>query len=1745
MKWPILHFVFDRRRLIVTALSVLALTMLLRFATQPLYAQSNIITFGAGRGIHLVDPDGHNVLPISVSADSTVNATLFPLNPAAFVQRYLAYEPYSPQPIDTTELSATVTWAVSLNGTSYGELSSLPLPPTPSFSQSVSSGIYVIRAADEHGSSATAYTVVSRNVLVVKRGTGGQILVWASSLQERTPVAAMTVTLYDNTGNAFATGTTDTDGLVTFDVGTAMPLMAVGRTASDTTIAGLDWQWRLQNGRWTWSDPAQERYRFYLYTDRPLYRPGQVVHYHAVIRQHAVTGYTPLANTEPVTVALRDGRNNLMDTMTVTADEFGTINGTFQLSDEPPLGRYTVAVTIDGQTETQPLYIEEYRKPEYAVDVSMPSAYALSGATVPVTIDAAYYFGQPVADASIELKIYRQRLYRYTSWWNRRMYESYGSRTLVDTRTGETDSTGQWQTDLATAAWAVDDYDFHYTVEATVTDAREVPVSGRGTFNLYWNSFTVQVGTEKYGYGVGEPVAVTVSAQNHDKTARPNQPVTVRVIRPGCCGSPDTDVVAPQQLTTDGTGTVTVTYTTLAIGWYQLLVTALDDRGQFVTTTRSLWIYGEDRFGWSTGESDELTIVADRDSYAPGDTAQLLIQSKTTGMALLTLERAGVHTERIVQLDGPLTTVAIPISSDFAPNIFAHIHLFQPSQADNSDGANHLREGRLLSAQVALQVPIPEKRLTVAVRDLAADYAPGTEVPLTIQVTDHAGAPVRAQVAIALVDEALYALKADLAADLFDTFYGPSENTVATFESLVHQPQWNSWDRSAPIDEVGDEDETNDTSGDLQTRRNFQDTAYWNPTLVTDATGRVTTRVRLPDNLTTWRIIVRAVDAESAVGETRDQLLVTQELIARPALPRFAVVGDRFQAGLVAQNFTSGATNATGHMTSPALTLLGEPSHSFTLPQNGTATAHWTAVASFAGNGVVTTTLATPVGGDQVALSLPIKPFAVPERWSAAGLAAPLATETFTMPLNTVHEATALTVRLSPSLALGVVDGLDTLIDYPYGCVEQTMSRVLPTAVAAQAFATLGVENPRAAELPTIVNQGLQKLYGFQHSDGSWGWFYDDDGGLYLTSYVLFGLTATEQAGFTVDPAVIERGFTYIDDHLGQATDVGTKAYALYVKAVAGRGDLAAAQALLGQLAEMDTAMQAALALALQRGGDLAGAGQVAQHILATVTESPTTAFWALPQDEWAWSHWRTMASTEKNTALALRALTAIAPESPLLPKVVRWLMQQRRGAAWSNTQATAFAVLGLADYAVTQGELQAAYNYTVTLNGVAVQQGAVVPGTMKPLPPLVLTGDALRTGDNTLVISRSAAAAPLYYTALLERQRYYDAFAPTASADQGLALTRTYRLLEGTPRSDGAYDLGDLVEVTLQVTSQSRMSYLLVEDPIPAGFEVVNERLNAVSYGADSYSSEWRFFWMDWGYNRKNIRDDRVEFFVTDLWPGTHTLTYQMRATTAGTFGVLSAQAYPMYNDAIWGRSATTQLQVQPERLAQPPQLAGDFDQNCQITDLDVQLAAAAWGTATAQRNIVADTNVDLQDLAAVAARRGASCRADRVQPTASPVKLSLLGETISQSAWIGEPVRVTIRRGDIEGSGGVAPTLNGYGVTLNYDPTRLGFADIIIHGQTASTLPLGPVVDATAGTVRFGAHELATAHGFDTLIDPNQPLATVTFTGQAVGDTTVTLVAATAVDREGRQLSTTVANRAGIVSIHGKQIFLPIMAR
>jgi hypothetical protein len=492
---------------------------------------------------------------------------------------------------------------------------------------------------------------------------------------------------------------------------------------------------------------------------------------------------------------------------------------------------------------------------------------------------------------------------------------------------------------------------------------------------------------------------------------------------------------------------------------------------------------------------------------------------------------------------------------------------------------------------------------------------------------------------------------------------------------------------------------------------------------------------------------------------------------------------------------------------------------------------------------------------------------------------------------------------LSHSLAANLLDGLDYLTGYPYGCVEQTMSRALPNAVIGRAFTELGVDPGRKEALTPLVRAGLQRLYGYQHNDGGWGWWFDDATHDYQTAWVVFGLSVTKQAGFEVDDSVIDRGSQWLEKNLAKM-DERTRAYALYSLAVAGYGDLAATQTLAGRAYALDTASQAELALALHTLGDHTGAQALLDRLAEAAVRRGDYVYWPQPHEDGHYYE-KTMASTTRSTALALQAFIAIRPDHPFTPGIVAWLLSQRRINGWGSTNETAYTILALTDHLVA-ARAAARVSLTITLNGRELVSDTLA--AHGPAYRLVISATQLAAGPNLLAV-RTTSAAKLYYRVT---QRAYLGVAEVPAAGM-IGLTRRY-VDPKTGATLTSVQVGQLVKVVLAIDIPQEGNFMILEDRLPGGLEALNESLNNTSHEAgvsEWYGDEYFYRWSSLGYNNKEIHADRVSFFITNLLKGSHTYSYLARATQAGTFTALPAEAYAMYDASLWGRSASAQMTV------------------------------------------------------------------------------------------------------------------------------------------------------------------------------------------------------------------------------------------
>ncbi|MEZ4643968.1 MAG: Ig-like domain-containing protein [Chloroflexota bacterium] len=1465
--------------------------------------------FGYGPNAQILDANGRRAVQFQsfVAAPVNLQFELYSLTLPQFLDSYATgYRDWSgwgersESRLNTEGTTLRASWqmetAVSIQ--EWGNVQEVIIP------DDVPPGLYILNLVAPQINDQI-FLVISSNTLTIKQADE-QLLTWVTDINGQS-VADIPVRVYAHDGSLLAEGRTNADGLVHTQLpaneegesAAGDPLLVVAQNGSDITISGL-------TGSWGWyKSSSSQSSAAYIITDRPIYKPGQTVYFKATVRQDDDALLTLLPADTAVTARIRDSRNNVVQTIELTTNDFGSVNDAFTIAEGAMLGTYHVEIEANGAIHRQPFKVEEYRKPDYEVTVSTNVERVVQGTPITVTVDTRYFFGEPLVHTRVTIHSYNLSENWYGdpdtyTWFDSGLsdingYTDENGRFTATIRTNQIDdywfTNEDWSGSLSRATWGI---------EATVDDGSRQTVSGFAVVHVYDAAARLTLSHNGYIQTPGQSFTIRAQASTIFDEPLANHNLTLS-LRRWDSGSYDyTTVLDSVPMTTDENGRASLDYTIAESGYYQLRVEGKDSSGHDIRYNS--WIYAFDNFYgfWYGSNNGNLTITPDQTSYAPGDVAQLIVETAVSGPALLVVERGTIHREQLVNLTAPVTMLDLPIQADDVPNIHVSINVWEEQDTTITNNTYSSQpDSNLLTAYARLSVPATDKQLTVTLTPDHDVYAPRDEATFTVRVTNWKGEPVSAEVSLALVDEAIFALSEELSGAIYDAFYFERSNDVATFNSL---------DPMRYLGGGGGGGGGGDGFDIDGPRQDFPDTAAWFPTLTTDFNGEAIVTVTLPDSLTSWRLTAKAATADTQVGQATANITTSQAIIVRPILPRVLTAGDTAVISAIVHNYTDTPQEliVTFAMHNAAITIHNSPTQTITLPPNASQILGWYVTAEAAGEALVLVTAvpsSNDLRGDAIQLPLTVQPLAVPDVETQIGQFSGQFATTVTIPADALPLST-VEIQLTRSIAGSLLQGLEYLTGYPYGCVEQTMSKALPNAVVGRALFQLGVSNPALqAELPAQISASVQRLYGFQHDDGGWGWWFDDATHDYQTAWVIFGLAQVAEAGYEVDTNVIQRGADWLNENLS-LMDARTRAFALYALATAGQPNLAATRELATDLDALagDTFSIAGLALALHIAGDTVQAQELIELLAETAVTDNGFTYWTGANHDGYYAN-KTMASDVRSTALALSAFTRIAPGHELESGIVRWLMAQRKAQGWGTTNETSFAIISLTDHLLaTSFNETATTPYTITLNGSVVAEGTL--GRGEPAISLQLTTEQLNSGTNELAIT-GGGNGRLYYTI---NSRIYLA-QQSIEAAGSITISRTY--FDGdSGKPLETITAGQLVKVQLTVDLPQDGSYIIVEDKLPGGLEALNESLNTTSHEG-SYYGAWTSQWYEFGYNYKEVRADRVSFFITEMHNGRSTFTYYARATHTGTFTAMPTEVYAMYNLALWGRSASSTVTI------------------------------------------------------------------------------------------------------------------------------------------------------------------------------------------------------------------------------------------
>ena len=1411
-------------------------------------------------------------------------------------------------------------------------------------------GLYYAQVASPQIETRNIYLVASSQVNLTFKLGATEALVWAVDLPSQTPVTNAPITIYDDVGNAIGSGTTDEDGLwkgaISEYEGLAYAML--GAPGSENFALSVNtWSWGLSAWNFGYTQRVQKPHtKIYMYTDRPVYRPGQKVYYRGVVRQ-AFNGRYELPPVSTVPFTLRDANGVQLASYDMPLSPYGTFSGEFTLSEEAVPGYYVF--------ENAPLefylsfQVAEYRKPEINLNADFTAEEIQLGDAPEAEVNARYFFDAPASGVNVNWALYTKpdffTLPGYEtgllepSWTNVSGFGEFGPDFLGELiENGTSQTTSQGALSLGLPAIPERETGQIVTLEVSAQDESGLPVSARTEMRVHPADFYIGLKPDEWVGRADTAIGFEVYTVDWDQNPVGDKELTA--VFQNVRWERETDLngfstytpvytpVSSSDFVTGADGKARLSFVPPTAGTYML-----DVSGDGAHTQTLVWIAGAGSAAWPELPDQRLELTADRDSYKAGETASVFIPNPfaTNSLALVTVERGVVSNAEILTLTGSGNEYSLELTEADAPNVYVSVTVLGQG--------NDFRYGL-----VNLPVAPDEKALNVNVVSTSSEAGPREDVTLNVQVTDNQGQPVQGEFSLSVVDLATLALADPNAEEILPFFYKEQPLGIETGLSVAAYTGRNATEAGGGGGGGGEPP--------LFIREEFPDTAYWNPALITNSEGFGQATFTLPDSLTTWQVDVRGLTTDTKVGEAETQIVATKPLLIRPVTPRFLVSGDHVLMAAIVNNNTANELTANVSLQSEGFAL-DEPdsaTQQVSVPANGRARVEWwgTAAAGDAADLIfsVTTTGAAPLedSARPVWGSLPVLQYTAPQAFVTGGVLRDGVSrqEIISLPRTFTPTSGGLEVELSPSLAGSLLSALEATDPPEYAMsAEATLSYLLPNLEIYRALNSAGLSDPALTERVTAnVATSISRLLSLQNEDGGWNWwgrsFFLDDATQenasdpYISAYIFFGLVRAREIGMSVDDNALQRAGTFLSSLTPEITadTAGAKldeiTFVQFALAHANSFDEGIAGNLYNLRDRLSPSSKALLAFVIHK---INPADERVRDLISNLESSAiltaSGAHWETPRENVL-----TTGSPLYTTSVVTYVLAQLDPANTVVFNAVRYLAAHRNARGlWSIGHENAWAMMALNEAMIGFGDLNADFSFHATLNGGPLASGDVSGNqVLAPVNAEVPIEFLSPTSPNLLTVQREEGLGRLYYRAVLNVHRPVEDVKPI---DAGMRIERVYCESSLNGESTKAcqpistIELGNDKPVAARLTLvlPHNSHYVMVEDFIPAGMEILNRSLKTSQQGIESTDVEVQFDdsdpfaegWGWWLFNEPQIRDDGILFSADFLPAGTYVLTYTLIPLQAGEYRVLPAHAWESFFPEVQGTSAGTVFEIKP----------------------------------------------------------------------------------------------------------------------------------------------------------------------------------------------------------------------------------------
>lgn len=1324
----------------------------------------------------------------------------------------------------------------------------------------------------------------------------GEALVRAASIREGRPLPGVRVEIRDTPNQLLAAGETGPDGCVRLELPSGEgrePYLVTAQNGDDFNFLPLPGS-KVRCGRKLSGpdfppDPAQA----FLYTDRGVYRPGETVHCRSLLRR------ADFSLPDPFPVGLRilgpDGR--LFRELAGFTGDLAAAEFSLDLPDYAGDGLYRLELVLPGVGSVlgrAGFRVADFVPPSLEVEVSPPGD-AVPGEELVFGVGSRYYTGTPAGGLLLKGRLdFLPLPFRPDGWEDWAFGDEEKKFVPGGGREFNLQLDGEGQAEIAAVAPAdiFPPAALEASLSASVIEAGGRAVTARGAARIHPYPFYIGIrGLKKDGtLPSGSPVRLEIAAVDPGGSVRADTPALEASV---------SRITWPSVLTRDDrgnysytsnrrieepwlSGTVSLqtgrgTFEFSPAGWGEHLLQVRDpESGSSTSLVFRSSDSGQDSFPWSLEYPERVEVSPVGGPFRPGETARISVRSPFGGYGLLQVETSRLVGWEAFTLEGNSTVLSVALDESCLPGVHCTVSVHRPL-ARNGEPAPARAVG-------SVYLPVIEEKFRLDLEvSSPPELRPGEELELAFSLRDSDGSPVPGKITAAAVDEGILALTDFAAPDPFGFFSSPRRALGALHDlySLL-LPDREEGILGGPSDPGGD-GETEPLSGRLSPLRvsRFRPVALWSGPLEAGEDGRSGWTVRLPEFSGKLRVMAVA-SSPRGVGAGTAAVLVRSPLEISDSLPRFLAPGDACRPAFTVRNLSAGnGTLSCSVEVGGALDLAGEETWRWEGElEEGGETSLVVPLRAGEAPGEASLVFTASLGGETVSRTfrLPVRPPS--PRMSRVETSVIRAGETWEFPpLPAAYPGSARASLACSGLPDTLLTpGFDFLLEYPYGCLEQTASTVFPLIHLED----LLDEGLPAGAGRAMVEEGIRRILGMQTAGGGFSYWpagttVNEPASLYAAHFLL----EASLHGYDVPRDRIDALLEWCRGLLrrwegSSAPDEAWRrrrfleAYAAYNLALAGVPEEGAIRRLFELRSSLTpgTAVTVAAAMALSRiePGEIPALLDECQAAIENGAASPGADWLETPV---------------RDQAMLLLARLETDPGSPSLPRLAEAIRRRQKNGRWSTTLENSLALMALGRYHRSRAGGDPSYTAVLTAAGEAEE---------------TFTSETTFTRSwedeipETLAV-RNQGPGDLY---LSGRFDYLPASGTVPEEERGIAVQRTWLKPDGSPLEGTELKRGDFLVAGITLDARAaKLDNLVVEDLLPGGLEIENPDLAA------SRALPPGLFKSDLPAERVEMKDDRLILF-TGAFSGRKTFYYGVRALCPGDYLVPPVRAEAMYDPEL-----------------------------------------------------------------------------------------------------------------------------------------------------------------------------------------------------------------------------------------------------